>query len=239
MATGLVRSAAEPIRAAATVCRYCNRNVVTPPDAQQRGPGSHSVDSPPAAVAPPVPVAARSEGTRNAVAAVALFALILILVWVIRQQKLKSATGQTSASDVATATGSGDALVPSQPVAPPPRPVVVPLLNGNLEVGPGQIRWFNLTVPDSATEAAVVGEFHTFGGAGNDIQVVLTTPFEFENWKNGHATRLFYNSGKVTNAVISVPNLAAGQYVLAFDNRFSIRSRKEITGKIPFGYKVP
>jgi len=76
------------------------------------------------------------------------------------------------------------------------------------------------------------GEFHAFGGRGNDIQMILTTPSEFENWKNGHEAQLFYNSGKTANGTVDVRNLPAGDYVIAMDNRFSPFSRKQVTVSI-------
>lgn len=238
---------AKPIREAATVCRFCNRAL--------------SETSPATAAAP---VARTRSSLREvhivAISAATVAALLLAGFYYRNKPSGSTPTPSTTNSSavpapttapssanntaqpippLATVTQEAAAPPPASPPPPPPRPVIVPLLNGNLEVGPGQIRWFNFTVPASATEAAVVGEFHAFGGRGNDIQVILTTPFELENWKNGHEAQLFYNSGQVTNAMISVPNLPAGQYVLAFDNRFSVRSRKEVTGKIAFGYRVP
>jgi hypothetical protein len=113
------------------------------------------------------------------------------------------------------------------------------LLHGNVEVAANQMKWANFTVPEGATSTQISGEFHAFGGAGNDIQIVLTDAFDFENWKNGHPTRLFYNSDKVTNGVVAVQDLQPGQYALAFDNRFSAFSRKELTGEITLTYLLP
>jgi hypothetical protein len=101
-----------------------------------------------------------------------------------------------------------------------------------------QIRWLNFSIPSNATNVQINGTFHAFGGGGNDIWVILTDPVQFENWKNNHETQLFYNSGKVTNGVIA-GRLQPGQYVLAFDNRFSAFSRKEVTGEITLTYLLP
>jgi len=121
------------------------------------------------------------------------------------------------------------------PTLPRP-PVTASLLNGNPDVEAGQIQWINFAVPVGAFRVSVTGSFHAFGGSGNDIWVTLTTPVEFENWRNGHEARLFYNSGKTTNSEIAVKGLPPGSYVLAFDNRFSALSRKGVTGSITLTY---
>jgi hypothetical protein len=129
--------------------------------------------------------------------------------------------------------------VPAAEAPPPPTPVTLKLLSENLEVEAKQIRWLNFSIPSNATNVQINGTFHAFGGRGNDIWVIITDPFEFENWKNNHETRLFYNSGKVTNGVIAVQGLQSGQYVLVFDNRSSTFSRKEVSGEITLSYLLP
>lgn len=217
---------AEPIREAATICRYCNRNVVTPPEAQRPpdGPDSQAVLATPA-----VPVTPRSEGTRNAVAALLLFALILIFVWVVVQKSKNSSSPDTTESSVG-----------SPATVPPliPHPVAQKLLNGNLDVQAGSYQYVNFSVPADAIRAKVTGSFHAFGGAGNDIQVVIATPSEFENWINGHQAQVYYSTDKTTNGTID-RQLPPGDYMLAFNNRFSALSRKEVTGEITLSYVVP
>ena len=52
------------------------------------------------------------------------------------------------------------------------------------------------------------------------------TPFEFENWRNGHQARVYYDSGQVTNGKIAANGVPPGSYILAFSNGFSRFSRK-------------
>jgi hypothetical protein len=117
-----------------------------------------------------------------------------------------------------------------------PVPISGKVLSGNLVVEASQIKWFNFTVPPNGTNGRVAGTFQVFGGAGNDVQVIITDAIEYENWKNNHQTRVLYNSERVTNGTISLQNLPPGDYVLAFDNRFSIISRKQVTADITFSY---
>ena len=53
----------------------------------------------------------------------------------------------------------------------------------------------------------------------------------FENWRNGHGVRTYYNSEKITVANINI-NLPQGEYVLVFDNTFSGLSNKAVTANV-------
>ena len=131
----------------------------------------------------------------------------------------------------------------SQPQAPSPTPVVPvtkfsPIVSGNVVVPPQRIQYFKFVVPQVAQNAKVKGSFHAFGGAGNDIEAAIMTPFEFENWSNGHEAHVYYNSGKITNGQIEVDGLPPGLYILAFSNRFALVSRKEVTVQVSLSYTV-
>jgi hypothetical protein len=137
-----------------------------------------------------------------------------------------------------------DAAPPSQsPVAAPPQPVVrtltAKIIDGNIELAPTQIKWVTFSVPEGALKAVVIGQFHAFGGTGNDVDVVIASADEFENWKNGHQAMTFYSSGKTTNGKIMASGLSPGnQYILGFSNKFSIASRKQVEVKAVLGYQV-
>jgi len=128
------------------------------------------------------------------------------------------------------------------PPAPPQLvavPQSIPIVQGNVVVPPQRIQYFKFTVPRVAQGAKVNGTFHAFGGSGNDIQAAIMTPLEFENWSNGHQARVYYDSGQVTNGVIEVDAIPPGTYILAFSNRTSVFSRKEVTAQVTLNYTVP
>jgi hypothetical protein len=104
-----------------------------------------------------------------------------------------------------------------------------PLTPSSFAVNAGQMRYFQFTVNGSAR---VVGRFQASGGNGNDIEAVLTDADDFENWRNGHAARALYQSGKTTVGSINVPISQAGAYYLAFNNRFALLSTKTISAEI-------
>jgi hypothetical protein len=66
------------------------------------------------------------------------------------------------------------------------------------------------------------------GGSGNDIEVFILDEDGMTNWKNGHSTPTFYNSGRKTVGNIDV-TLGEGVYFLIFNNKFSTFTPKAIT----------
>jgi hypothetical protein len=98
----------------------------------------------------------------------------------------------------------------------------------SFQVGPGQIQYFTFTLSGSGR---VTGRFEATGGTGNDIEAAIMTADEFENWKNGHQARVFYQSGKVTVGTVNTV-LAPGTYILAFNNRFSMLTAKNISSTL-------
>lgn len=98
----------------------------------------------------------------------------------------------------------------------------------------GYVRYrFEITPEMEA--ATVSGNFNASGGTGNDIQAVLTSDDEFENWINGHEARVFYGSPKKTMDRFST-RLGPGTYVLAFSNKFSAFTDKSVFLEVGLDY---
>jgi hypothetical protein len=119
-----------------------------------------------------------------------------------------------------------------------PAPVTEKVLSGNISIGPGQYQFKTFTIYPEMTKAELSGSFHASGGSGNDIQAVVATSSEFENWINGHQARVYYSAQKVTNGQMDV-HLAPGTYVIAFSNKFSLLAEKEVTAEITLHYWRP
>jgi hypothetical protein len=82
----------------------------------------------------------------------------------------------------------------------------------------------------------IKGFFRASGGTGNDIQVVIACPAEFQSFINGKQAQVYYVTGKATGEAINVENLPPGDYVLAFNNKFSALSRKQVTAVVTLTY---
>jgi hypothetical protein len=124
---------------------------------------------------------------------------------------------------------------PPQPQPPQLRTVAIG--RGALSVAATHYSFYALTVPEGAQNVRVQGHFQATGGMGNDIEVILLNEEQFMNWKNGHATPTFYNSGKITvgDVQAGLPN-GAGTYYLIFNNNFSALTAKavEFTGTMTY-----
>ena len=93
----------------------------------------------------------------------------------------------------------------------------------------GDAKYWNIHVGSDG--ANVVGRFRAEGGSGNDIKCLILDADSFENWRNGHRVRTYYNSEKITVANINV-NLPQGEYVLVFDNTYSVLTNKAVTANV-------
>jgi hypothetical protein len=82
----------------------------------------------------------------------------------------------------------------------------------------------------------VVGRFEASGGQGNDVQVVVANADGFDNWRNGHAAQVLYQTGKTTVGTLNVPITQPGTYYLGFNNKFSLVSDKTVSGQIQLYY---
>jgi hypothetical protein len=103
------------------------------------------------------------------------------------------------------------------------------IVNTAFTVTAGDAKYWTFRVGSDG--ANVVGRFRAEGGSGNDIKCLILDADSFENWRNGHRVKTYYNSEKITVANINI-NLPQGEYVLVFDNTFSGLSNKAITANV-------
>jgi hypothetical protein len=103
------------------------------------------------------------------------------------------------------------------------------IVNTAFTVKAGDAKYWNIHVGSDG--ANVVGRFRAEGGSGNDIKCLILDADSFENWRNGHRVRTYYNSEKITVANINV-NLPQGEYVLVFDNTYSVLTNKAVTANV-------
>lgn len=97
--------------------------------------------------------------------------------------------------------------------------------------------WVGFTVDPRMKNVVVAGHFQAYGGTANDIQTVICSEEDFINFRNGHQTRVFYNSGKTTVGDISAPMPnTGGKYILAFSNGFSVFSGKTVNGEVTLNF---
>ncbi len=94
----------------------------------------------------------------------------------------------------------------------------------------GAREYWTLQIAPDKTET-VNGRFQARGGSGNDVEVYILDEDGLENWKNGHSTPTYYNSGRKTVGTFNV-TLNKGVYYLVISNTFSSVSSKAVTLKL-------
>lgn len=116
-------------------------------------------------------------------------------------------------------------------------PVTVSLAHGQFQVPPRNYLSWTVDVPATVRNYHVAGHYSVIGGSGNDIQAVIATEDEFQNWINGHQAHVLYSTpDRVTTGAIDLV-LPAGRYVLAFNNRFSLLTAKAVSAEIGATYE--
>lgn len=118
----------------------------------------------------------------------------------------------------------------------PPQPHIINLTNGAATVNASSYSTYTFFVPENTNTVAVNGHFAATGGHGNDIECYILDEDGLANFKNGHTTRTYYNSGKVTQAKIGVVGLSPGTYYIVLDNRFSLITPKAVQIQATLSY---
>jgi hypothetical protein len=109
------------------------------------------------------------------------------------------------------------------------------ILPTTLSVSPHSFTPYRFTVPASASNVAVVGQFKatarstTGASASSDIDVYVLADAAFAAWQSGYATDTYYSSGRVSQGDINaVLPPGAGAYYVVFNNKFSPRVAKTV-----------
>ena len=109
------------------------------------------------------------------------------------------------------------------------------ILPATLSVNPHSFTPYRFTVPASASNVTVVGQFKatagstTGGSANNDIEVHVLADAAFAAWQSGYATNTYYSSGRVSQGDINAAlPPGAGAYYVVFNNKFSPRIAKTV-----------
>ena len=113
-----------------------------------------------------------------------------------------------------------------------PRPVYVPMkesiASGQVVVQPGGWIYYRVHIKPGMRNPILSGSFNASGGSGNDVTAVVTTDSEFQNWINGHESRVLYSTHGHKTADSFNVSLPQGNIIFAISNKFSIVSSKTV-----------
>jgi hypothetical protein len=104
-------------------------------------------------------------------------------------------------------------------------------------VNPHSFAAYRFTVPASASNVVLSGQFKAAGGPVNDVEVHVLADAAFAAWQSGYSTSTYYSSGRVSQGDIhaALPP-GAGSYYIVFNNKFSPRIAKAVQSDVNLRY---
>jgi hypothetical protein len=116
-------------------------------------------------------------------------------------------------------------------------PVSQKIATGQIVVKANGYVQYRITITPEMVDPTVTGNFNASGGSGNDIQAVIADEENYTNWINGHQAQAFWTTqGKQTTGNIEA-RLKPGMYYLAFSNKFSAFTEKQVFLDVDLNYK--
>lgn len=118
-------------------------------------------------------------------------------------------------------------------------------------LSPHNFRYYKFTLPEAATNVAIVGDFTVVPESGqrksgrrpqapaeDGIEVYVLSDSSFAIWQTGYATSPVFASGRVSqgNLAADLP-AGAGVYYLIFSNKFGSSTGKKVDATIVLHYK--
>jgi len=111
------------------------------------------------------------------------------------------------------------------------------IIPATLSVNPHSFSAYKFTVPASASNVVVSGEFKATGGSTNEVEVHVLADAAFAAWQSGYSTNTYYSSGRVSQGDINaVLPPGAGTYYVVFNNKFSPRMAKSVQADVNLRY---
>ena len=146
-----------------------------------------------------------------------------------------------SRSQSKTGDGGGTVAQAASNSAPVPKTRYVPvsqkIVTGQIIVKANGYVQYRIMITPEMVEPTVTGSFNASGGRGNDILAVIADEENYTNWINGHQARAFWGTqGKQTTGNIEA-RLKPGMYYLAFSNKFSAFTDKQVFMEVDLNYR--
>lgn len=110
------------------------------------------------------------------------------------------------------------------------------LTNGTVTVQANSWVSLPVTITRGMAQAMLTGSFTARGGSGNDIKVLVMDETAYVNWSNGHSVSVYYTSGQMTTGSFSVNLRNVGNYVIVYDNSFSLLSTKYVSTRVDLNW---
>jgi hypothetical protein len=110
---------------------------------------------------------------------------------------------------------------------PSPPQVIAIASASDIDIDAGKIQAFDWVAPP-ARICHLTGHIEVTSGGNRDVQVFVTTADEYKNLINGHATKTYFGTEKMTVINLDVRLTTPGPMVLAIGNTFSTFTGKRV-----------
>ena len=157
-------------------------------------------------------------------------AVLVIGTIILMNNRGQSRTGDDTATAQAASTPAPVAKTRYVPVSQK-------IATGQIVVRANGYVQYRITITPEMVDPTVTGNFNASGGSGNDIQAVIADEENYTNWINGHQAQAFWTTqGRQTTGNIEA-RLKPGMYYLAFSNKFSAFTEKQVFLDVDLNYK--
>jgi hypothetical protein len=196
---------AEEIQDAAVVCKHCQRdlpsvNKADPADGTTLGVSSRKQTRPKGG----------SKSKRNSLAALALVLLVLVLV-------------------VVAASASEDSTPEVQAAPAPPPPTVTNLaMDKELVLRAGYVQTLGWEATPTQPNCHVSGHIKVTDGGSKDVVVLVMPADDYDNYINGHNSKVYFQTDKTTAVTLDVNTGQPGKQFVVISNAFSVVSDKTV-----------
>ena len=108
-------------------------------------------------------------------------------------------------------------------------PLVIAIASASdVDVDAGKLQAFDWVIPPDRRMCHLTGHIEVTSGGTKDVQVFVTTADEYKNLLNGHATKTYFGTEKMTVVNLDVRLSTPGPMVLAIGNTFSTFTGKRV-----------
>jgi hypothetical protein len=108
------------------------------------------------------------------------------------------------------------------------RQVITIASAADIDIEAGKIQHWNWTVDPQRANCHLTGRIEVVDGGNKDVQVFVMTQDDYTNMVNGHSSKVYFQSEKMTVVTLDLNTSAAGPMVLAVSNGFSVLQKKRV-----------
>jgi hypothetical protein len=125
------------------------------------------------------------------------------------------------------------------------------VLDSSFSVGAHNFRYYKFSLPEGSMNVAILGQFTVSSDKSSgskskgptdpdadNIEVYVLSEPAFAVWQNGYATSSVFESGKASQGPVQAElPPGAGIYYLVFNNKFSLKTAKNVQATVLLRYK--